>query len=273
MADALFEVVDEDREAGTGTFQPTELSRGPWSPDALHGGPVGALVARHLEAVPAALPLHPSRLTVELLYPVPLEPLTVRTYAVRRGKRVRVLGADVHGPDDTLLVRATLQQVRRQPITLPAFLRSTTGAAHAPPDRGDAEVGAPDWNHTDIAFHSHATEHHVVAGGWTELGPTTDWIRLTVPVVAGEAPSPLQRVAAAADFGNGISAALPYGEWLFINPDLTIHLHRLPEGEWVCLDAATWIDGDGVGQAESELYDERGRLGRSLQSRLIEPAS
>jgi hypothetical protein len=273
MADALFEVVDEDREAGTGTFQPTELSRGPWSPDALHGGPVGALVARQLEAVPAALPLHPSRLTVELLYPVPLEPLTVRTYAVRRGKRVRVLGADVHGPDDTLLVRATLQQVRRQPITLPAFLRSTTGATHAPPDRGDAEVGAPDWNHTDIAFHSHATEHHVVAGGWTELGPTTDWIRLTVPVVAGEAPSPLQRVAAAADFGNGISAALPYGEWLFINPDLTIHLHRLPEGEWVCLDAATWIDGDGVGQAESELYDERGRLGRSLQSLLIEPAS
>ena len=71
-------------------------------------------------------------------------------------------------------------------------------------------------------------------------------------------------------FGNGIGAALPYGEWRFINPDLTIHVARLPRGEWVCLDAVTWPESEGIGLAESELFDEHGRIGRSLQSLLLE---
>ena len=54
-------------------------------------------------------------------------------------------------------------------------------------------------------------------------------MRLRVPVVVGEAVTPLQRVAAAADFGNGISSVVDWDDgWLFINPDLTVYLHRLP---------------------------------------------
>src|SRR5439155_1666657 len=80
-----------------------------------------------------------------------------------------------------------------------------------------------------------------VAGGFDRPGPATDWIRLRVPLVAGEPTSPLCRVAAAADFGNGVSWVLSRLEgYTFINPDLTIYLHRMPAGEWVCLEAATW---------------------------------
>lgn len=104
-------------------------------------------------------------------------------------------------------------------------------------------------------------------------GPATDWIRLRVPVVPGEEPSPLQRVAAAADFGNGISGVAEFDQLLFINPDLTVHLHRLPAGEWVCLDAVTWMEDRGVALAESRLWDEQGPLGRSLQSLLIDARS
>jgi hypothetical protein len=89
-------------------------------------------------------------------------------------------------------------------------------------------VTKPAWSSGAPAYHSHAVEHRVVRGSWGPLGPCTDSIRLRVLVAAGEAPSPLQRVAAAADLGNGISAALPFGAWRFINPDLTIHLERLP---------------------------------------------
>ena len=121
-------------------------------------------------------------------------------------------------------------------------------------------------------FHSHAVEHRFVRGSMSETGPGTDWIRLQVPVVEGEPVSPLQRVAAAADFGNGVSSVLPMG-WMFINPDLTVTLHRLPVGEWVCIDSATRLGPAGVGTAESELWDEHGRLGRSIQTLLIEPPS
>ena len=96
------------------------------------------------------------------------------------------------------------------------------------------------------------------------------WFRLRVPVVGGEEPSPLQRVLVAADFGNGISSVLDYERFVFINPDLTIYLHRLPIGEWVCLEAVSRVEPQGIGLAESRLWDERGLIGRSLQSLLVD---
>lgn len=107
-------------------------------------------------------------------------------------------------------------------------------------------------------------------GSWTDSGPATVWFRLRVAVVAGEEPTALQRVAAAADVGNGVSAALERGRYLFINPDLTIALHRPPAGEWVGLDAVTHAEAHGVGLAESALYDERGRIGRSVQTLIVD---
>jgi acyl-CoA thioesterase len=96
------------------------------------------------------------------------------------------------------------------------------------------------------------------------------WIRLTMPVVAGEPPTPLARVAAASDFGNGVSSHLSWDTHTFINPDLTIYVHRPPEGEWVCLDATTHYGADGIAMAESALYDTRGRIGRAVQALLVE---
>src|SRR3989442_1041655 len=174
MPDALFE-----RDGAR--FVPSELCRGPWSPEAQHGGPPAALLAR------AAEPL---------------------------------------------------------------------------PPWGDGIVRP--------AFHADAVEHRFVVGGFDRPGPATDWIRLRVPLVAGEPTSPLCRVAAAADFGNGISWVLSRLEgYTFINPDLTICLHRMPAGEWVCLEAATWPSFDGIGLCESLLWDERGLIGRALQSLLL----
>ena len=88
-------------------------------------------------------------------------------------------------------------------------------------------------------------------------------------LVAGEQPSPLQRVLVAADSGNGVSATLDWSRYLFINVDLSVHLHRLPAGEWVCLDAITVAEPEGIGLADTALYDERGPLGRALQTLLI----
>ena len=66
------------------------------------------------------------------------------------------------------------------------------------------------------------------------------------------------------------SPALMWDEHLFINPDLTIYLHRLPAGEWIGLDARTWPTHDGVGIADTALYDEDCRIGRSVQALLLD---
>ena len=112
-------------------------------------------------------------------------------------------------------------------------------------------------------------EYRFLEGAFLEPGPARVWMRMRCPLVAGEQPTPLQRVLAAADSGNGVSATLDWRKYLFINVDLSVHLERMPVGEWVGLDAVTLPEPNGVGVADTLLFDQRGRIGRALQSLLI----
>jgi hypothetical protein len=258
MAEAIYEV-DGER------FLPTELARGPWTPQAQHGGPPAALLARGLERHPDGEGMFVARLTVELLRPVPLAPLTVATRMMRHGRKVQLVEASLCAGESEV-ARAVALRIRRADVELPAGLESSLPPP-GPPRGRSVESHSVGY----AGFHNRGVEHRFVAGGFDRPGPSTDWIRLRVPLVAGEETSPLCRVAAAADFGNGVSWILPRPDgYRFINPDLTIYLHRLPRGEWVCLEAVTHAEPNGVGLAESRLWDETGPLGRSLQSLLID---
>jgi hypothetical protein len=263
MPDALF-ALDGDR------FVPHELTRGPWAPDAMHGGPIAALLARAGERVEAPGPMHAARMSIELMRPVRLVPLTVEARVLRPGRKVQWVEIRLHA-DGTEVARATMLRIRSADIPWPS--RTAGGDTSRPFDGPESAtaVRAPWSDDYPPAYHSTATEHRVIRGQWGALGPTIDWIRLRLPVVAGETPTPFQRVAAVADFGNGVSSALPFESHRFINPDLTITLHRLPATEWVCLDATTYPEPHGVGLAESVLYDERGRIGHAAQTLLREP--
>jgi hypothetical protein len=252
-------------EADGDRMVPTELARGPWSPDAQHGGPPAALLARALEQADPGDAHFVSRLTIELLRPVPLAPLEVRTRTLRPGRKVQwVEGSLLAG--DVEVARATALRLRTD-ATLDLPVPEPAPLALAGPT--DGEPFAIQFPGTTDGFWN-AMELRVVAGTFADVGAATIWFRLTVPLVAGETPSPLQRVAAAADFGNGVSAALERGKYLFINPDLSVFLHRHPVGEWVALEAQTIAEAHGVGVAESALHDERGRIGRSLQCLLVD---
>jgi len=250
---------------------PTEFARGPWTPDALHGGPVAALAARAVEAIPTDEPMHVARLTVELLRPVPVAPLSVSASLVRPGRKVQLVEARISsGGRDVAWGRAL--RVRLQPSAEP-FRGSgpVPGIDPGAPPGPDAGYRSPAPIGDYRAFHNTGAELAYVIGHFAKRGPATVWVRLAVPVVPGEEPSPLQRVTAASDFGNGVSSELDFAHHIFINPDLTVYLHRPALGEWVCLDASTTIGIPGVGLAESRLWDVHGPIGRSLQSLLVEP--
>lgn len=253
-------------EASDDHFVPNALTRSPWATDALHGGPVAALLAGALDEMATDHPFHPGRFTLELYRPVPLESLTVTCDVVRPGKRVRLLQARLTDASDTLLATATLQQIRVEPGAAPA----TGSSAADPTPPGPDGVGQVlfDWPVSHEAFHTHATEHRAERD-INELGPATQWIRVTSPLVDDQPLTPLQRAVAAADFANGVSKAVPMDKFTFINPDLTVVLHRLPRGEWICVDARTTIHGDGVGVAQATLYDEDGEIGLAAQTLLI----
>ena len=262
---AIFQRVDEN------IYRPTELAVGPWDPGALHGGPPCALLAGALQraVVDAALGVEffPARFTAELVRPVPLDDLTIATSMRRPGRRICIADATLAGPDGKTAVSATLHAIRRRPfdhghqtdLVTPPGPENGVGLTAATLD------GPP-------SFHRSGVEHRAVNGtSFEAVGPATDWIRLRVPLVDGQETAPLERVVAAADFGNGVSKVFDMDEVLFVNPDLNVLLYRLPVGEWICLDAVTRFGDEGGALAESLLFDEQGPIGRSAQTLLVEP--
>jgi hypothetical protein len=244
----------EDRDS----FVPTEATRGPWDPDAQHAGPPSALLGRAIERCEPREGLRVGRVTFEILRPVPLAPLAVEARVARPGRSVELLEASLSGPDGELM-RARAWRVQAGDVGLDAQER---------PPLGPAEGAAGDFFPTGqtVGYHT-AMEYRFVSGAFLEPGPATVWMRMRVPLVEGEDPTPLQRVLVAADSGNGVSAALDWREYLFINTDLSVHLLRPPSGEWVCLDAVTHVDG--LGLSDTALWDERGRIGRAAQTLLV----
>jgi hypothetical protein len=239
---------------------PSELTRGPWDPGAQHAGPPSALVARAIERCEARAGVRVGRITLEILRPVPLAPLSVAARMVRPGRSVELLEASLSGPDGELVrARAWRVQAGEQRLDV---------ADEAPPGPGDGEPRDFFPTGEEIGYHT-AMEYRFVAGGFLEPGPATVWMRPRVALVAGEEITPLQRVFVAADSGNGVSAALDWRRFIFINTDLTVHLLRQPAGEWICLDAVTHVDG--LGLTDTALFDERGRIGRAAQTLLVRP--
>lgn len=248
-------------------FAPTELTRGPWDAGSQHAGPPAALLGRALERCEPRDGMEVARVTYEILGPVPIAPLRVGARVIRPGRSVELLEAELREDGGRPLVRATAWRIRTTRLELPADMPQREHEPPPGPEAGEPpaffEVGY------DVGYHT-AMDVRVVAGaGFAEPGPGTVWMRPRVAIVEGEAPSPLQRVLVAADSGNGVSAVLDHRRWLFINCELTVHLHRLPAGEWVCVDAETIAEPHGIGMAEAVLWDERGRIGRSAQSLLI----
>ena len=248
--------------AGDG-WMATELARGPWSPDALHGGPVAALLAGAAEDA-GGDGFFTARISVDILRPIGFSPLALHADVVRPGRKVQLVEARLRDGANEV-ARAALWRVREDDLDV--------ATPDEPPPFDPPSSGLPRATLRDdfTAFHNSGVEHRFVAGMIGEPGPASDWVRLLAPVVPDRDPSPLQRVLAAADFGNGVSSVLSWDDFAFINPELTVHLFRAPVGEWVALDAVTRLGPHGSGVAQSDLYDERGRIGSGLQALLVDP--
>jgi hypothetical protein len=262
-------------------YVPTELTRGPWDPDAQHAGPPAALIGREVERLDGGADRQVGRITYEILRAVPIAPLRVEAHVVRPGRSVELIEASLTDAGGDEVVRARAWRLRSSRVEIPDGLTgeggpgligsspSTLRPGFQPPGPSGARPGAFPPTGRDVGYHT-AMEYRFVRGDFAELGPAVAWMRMRYPLVAGESPTRLQRVLVVADSGNGVSATLDWSRYLFINVDLTVHLHRQPAGEWVCLDAITIPEPSGIGIADTALYDERGPIGRAVQTLLVD---
>lgn len=242
---------------------PTDLTLGPWAPNAQHGGPPSALAARALERCEPRAGWRLGRVTTEILGPMPLEPLETWARVARAGRNVEMLEASVSVAGGRALLRATAWRIRCSEVGVDVDdgWEAPPGPEHA--TQGQFFPGAP-----DVGYHT-AMDLLFLSGDFDEPGPARAWLRMCQPLVAGEEPTPLQRVLVAADAGSGLGSALDFRRYLFVNTDLTVHALRPLEGEWVFMDSRTFVAADGVGVAESVIGDRRGRAGRGAQTLFV----
>lgn len=252
------------RQVAVDRFEATAYTRGPWDAETQHAGPPAALLGRAVERRPGARKdMRIARLTFDIVRPVPIAPISVATRLVRAGRSVEVVEAELSPDGEPPVMRVTALLIRTASAVAPAV---SEGSPPPGPETGSAQPFFPvpyeDGYHTGM-------EARFIAGGFLSRGPAACWFRMRVPLVDRETPSPLSRVLVAADSGNGVSNVLDWREHVFVNTDLTVHLHRYPDDEWVCVDSRTSIDPEGIGLADTALFDRKGPIGRSAQSLFV----
>jgi len=268
---ALFER-DGDR------FVPGECALGPWSADALHGGPVSALLATQCAAAAGDDALQITRMTVDLFRNVPRAPLTVPVREVRRGRRIVVLEASVVAGDTEVARASALLLQQRPDLPLVPADPPPPGPEGYPTEglfaRGlPAGMAAPP-RLLEPGFHSTVEARWVVDADRDEAMPVL-WLRAPLPLIAGEPIVPVARAAAVADYANALANILRRRQpdvMPFINTDITLYLHRPPEGEWIAMRADQAGESHGIGVSEASQFDVRGRIGHAVVARLANPA-
>jgi hypothetical protein len=248
---------------GDGRWQATVHTTGPWDAGAQHGGPPSALLGRAMQECSPREDMMIARFTCEILRPIPVGEISVTARVARPGRSVELLEATVAAGGREVARASAWRVLRTSADPVPSRLPVPEG----PPDQYPPMPRPRGW----VDGYLSAIEWRPIQGGFTKPGPASVWARMRYPLVPDEEPSPLERVLAVADSGNGVSWELDMTRWHFINPEVTVHLHREAEGEWICLDAQTVISPGGVGLATSVLSDQTGPVGVGAQSLLIAP--
>lgn len=230
-------------------FIPSEVAAGPWDPNAQHGSAPASLIARAVEKALTNPDMLITRVTIDLMRPVPLQPMTVTTKVLREGRQIQVFEISIEAGGH-LCVRGQALAIKK--------------SAEAVPDVADVPaVDYPDpetCTRLPMRFNqgfSQAFEMRNISGMFGTPGGLTNWLHFTMPFVEGEETSPLVRAVATGDFTNGSASAMG-PEWTFINADLSIDLIRYPRGEWIALKTRFWASGDGMGMSQGELADSEG---------------
>lgn len=263
MTEAFF--VRLGTQNGTERFRATSHTAGPWGPHSQHGGPPAALLGRACEQLASSTgrSMLPSRFTLDLLGPIAVGELAVSAHVVRPGRTVDLCRAEmVDTTADRTVARA---HVWRAPAD-----RSGPANGSSVPFAGPASgrrVGFPE--HWRREGYLEAIEWSWIRGSVAEPGPVAVWMRPRLPLLPDEPMSAFERVLTCVDSASGVSAELDPRAWGFLNTDLSVHLLRSAQSEWVGLDARTHLGGGSAGLARADVYDESELVGVSAQSLLV----
>ncbi|MGI5430517.1 thioesterase family protein [Streptomyces sp. CA-179760] len=245
-------------------YKPTAHASGAWDPDEQHFSPLGGLMVHAIDRHRAARPgsgLTPSRLSFDILGRLALDECEIRVETLRPGRTIE-------------LVEAVALIAGRPVVRARAWLLADCDTAEAA--GGEAgrltppEALAP-WPLTSVWPGGYIASLDVRPLAPPRPGRTTAWISTSLDLVARQAASPLASYIALVDTANGIAVRQSPDQWMFPNVDLTVHLHRRPEGPWTGLDTTVTFGATGQGVTGTVLHDLAGPVGHAQQILTVRP--
>lgn len=251
-------------------FAATAFAASGWGPDMQHGGPVSALMTRAMERCAPAPDMRLSRIAVEILGAIPVSEVRVSARVARPGRRIAMLEAELSAlmRDGTWRQVAVARAWRLATSPTADIVHRADGAGSNAEIDDLPRVDLPEiWR---VGFVRALDWRFEAPATGDATGPTTAWIRLTRPLVAGEKPTPLEQAVAIADTANGVGSRIDAFAFTYLNTDLTIHLFDAPDGGWVGLRAESSVGPDGLGMSSAAMLNPAGPIGRVAQSLLIQ---
>ena len=243
------------------------MTNGPWGQTMggqIVGGLLGWALDRHGDD-----DLQPARLTVDLLRPVPIAPVSIETSIQREGRRIKLVDAallqngQVVARASALFLRRSSEpegQVWSTPVAMPPMPANS--------EQLESEVPFGIWT-------ASATSRPGTAGmpplEWEQAGVQKfAWTHIFRPMVAGHPLTPFTRAAFAGDIISSLTHWSTAG-LRYINADYTVAISRLPEGEYIGLAAQSYYGNDGVGAGSATLFDSAGPIGMGTALALAQP--
>lgn len=240
------------------TYVPTTLAIGPWDKRMQNGVAINALVAHAVEQTPCLTPMVTCRLVTDIQKPAKMAPIAAKVDVIREGTKLQLLQVELL-QDDNVVVRASALRVRISGSPTTHFAKHSVAVPELP---------SLNTRRTGL---SHITETRVEAGGIENLGPGLLWSRTWGEILPSVPISPFVHCAMAADFGSGLSSYVDWRDWSYANVDISLHLTRMPEEEWIRVSAVTESAGNGIAIVDTRLSDQQGEFGHAHQTLFINP--
>jgi len=241
---------------------PSQQARGPWNPNSMHGRLLAGLLAHTIERRHGDPDFHFARMTIDLFRLPPLAPLGVEVRLVREGNRIKVAEGLITS-DGVEVARGNVVMLRRAEQPEGEVWSPPNWDVPAPDDlrlpQGWGSGGAPMWETRPITAGGFLRGSGQVGG----VEQKRAWIRESRVLIEGAPLTPFVRAAVAADYTNPFANSGSRG-LNFVNADVTLYLHRLPQTAWIGFEVTSHQSEDGVAVGDCTLYDERGAIGKSL---------
>jgi acyl-CoA thioesterase len=241
------------------SFYPTAATGSFWGSKVLHGGAVAALLGHILQQQKLETNWRFNRISIDLIKPVQREPLSVSVECIRNGSRLKVFRVDIKNESELLVSGSVLAQKLtdiKRPENAPILSKLLPGPKSLDEINVDEFFRSQGFDQVEPGFNKYMYLRMI--SPWVLNGHGKVWMKVPVRVVEDEEMSPFVYACMFSDFGNGIGQIQLGKTGGIVNADIVMHLLHYPIGEWIGIDASTYMESDGIAVVRATFYDREG---------------